>query len=151
VRIAGSVLVGIFWKIHFQGLPSSFHTRKRCSSSSSHGIFFLVFERSCSSSLEQPSSSLLGSGSQSLKLASSLIAAELSRDVTTRPALPCRTWVRVAWLLGVGSSACGGRAVAPPGEGQDEVCLPTPIKRNESGCSGLIVKSSSFPTYPCPE
>jgi hypothetical protein len=25
---------------------------------------------------------------------------------------------------------------------------PTRVKRNESGCSGLLVKSSSFPTYP---
>jgi hypothetical protein len=63
VRTAAGVLVENFWKIHLQGLPSFLYASKRCSSMSSHGIFFLVLERFCSSLLEQLSSSLLGSGS----------------------------------------------------------------------------------------
>jgi hypothetical protein len=42
VRIAGSVRGGNFLKIHFHAFPSSLYTRKRCSSISSHGIFFLA-------------------------------------------------------------------------------------------------------------
>jgi hypothetical protein len=107
VRIAGSILVGNFLKIHFQDLPPSFHTRKRCSSISSHGTFFFVLERCCSTSLQYPSSSLLGSGSLSLRLSSSLIAPALSRDARARLALRRRSRICAALLRGVCTSACG--------------------------------------------
>jgi hypothetical protein len=69
-------------KIHSQDLPSFMYASKRCSSMSSHEIFFLVLERFCSSSLEQPSSSLLRSGSLWLKPPlSSLLASPLPRCV----------------------------------------------------------------------
>lgn len=61
VRIADSVLVGNFLKIHFQAFPSSLYTRKRCLSTECDGIFFLEFEPSLSS-IQHPSSSVLGSG-----------------------------------------------------------------------------------------
>ena len=121
VRIAGSVLVGNFLKIHFQGFPSSLYTRKRCSSISSHGIFLLVLIRSCSSSLQHPSSPLLGSGLLSLRRSSLLIAPELSPDVSSRPALPCRSRVCALSLSRVWSSACGVRVFLPLGETRDEV------------------------------
>jgi hypothetical protein len=58
VRIADSVLVGFFLKIHFQAFPSALDIRRCCSSISSHDIFFLVPERCCISSLQHPSSKL---------------------------------------------------------------------------------------------
>jgi hypothetical protein len=101
VRIAGSVLVGNFLKIHFQAFPSSFHTRNRCSSISPHRVFFLTLGRCCSSSLRHPSSSLLASGSLSLRPSSSLITVVLRLSTLSWPALPCQNRVRATSLLGV--------------------------------------------------
>jgi hypothetical protein len=135
VRIAGSVLDGNFLKIHFQGFPSSLYTRKRCSSISAHGTFFLALEPSCSSSIQHPSSSVLGSGSLSLSLSQSLIEAVLLRDATARPALPCRSRVRAASLLGVCALARSGRVGVPLAESRDEGCRHTPVKRRDSCCT----------------
>jgi hypothetical protein len=71
VRTAGRVLPGNLPKIHSQGLPSFLYASKRCSSRSDHRLCLLVLECPCSSSLGHPSSSLLGSGSLSLKPPSS--------------------------------------------------------------------------------
>jgi hypothetical protein len=101
VRIAGSVLSGNFLKIHFHAFPSSLYTRKRCSSTLSHGTFFLTLGRCCSSSLRHPSSSLLASGSLSLRLSSSLIPVVLRLSNVARLALPCQSRVCAASLLGV--------------------------------------------------
>jgi hypothetical protein len=116
VQIAGSVLVGNFLKIHFQAFPSSLYTRKRCSSISSQGTFFLALRRYCSSLPRHPSSSLLASGSPSLRLSSSLISAVFRLYVTARPALPCQSRVRTVSLLGVWPLACRGRVSVGPGE-----------------------------------
>ena len=72
VSTAAGVLVENLRKIDLQDLPSFLYASKRCLSISFHGIFFLVLERFCSSSLEL-SSSLLGSGLLSLNPPSSLL------------------------------------------------------------------------------
>jgi len=104
VRIAGGVLVGNFWKIHFQGLPSSLYTRKRCSSISSHRIFFFALEQvcSCTSPPEHPSSSLLLSLPLPLPLSrllsSSLLSCRCSCDEALLP-LQCKGQPRVVLFL----------------------------------------------------
>ena len=143
IRIAGSVLVGNFLNIHFQAFPSSLYTRRRCSSISSHWVFFLALGRCCSSSLRHPSSSLPVSGSLLLRLSSSLIAAVLSLGETARLALRCQSRVRAALLLEVCAFVCSGRVVVPLVESRGEGCWHMPVKSSDSCCSGLIVKSSS--------
>jgi len=109
IYIAGRVLPGNLWKIQSQGLPSFLYASKHCLSRSNHGIFFLVLESFCSSSLEQPSSSLLGLEPLSLKpLSSSLLAGSLPRCVTVPVlmALPCWSMVED------GSSRIGSASTA---------------------------------------
>jgi hypothetical protein len=107
VRIAGSVLVGNFLKIHFQGLPSSLYTRKRCSSILFHGIFFLAFEQLCSGSStpKHPLASLSLSLPLSLSLSlplrlltPSLLSCRCSCDEDLL-ALRCQGWTHVALFL----------------------------------------------------
>ncbi len=147
VRTAGRVLVGNFWKIYFQGLPCFLYASKRCLSNSSYGIFFLVLERSCSSSLEHPSSSLLGPGSLSLRPLSSLEAPVIPRNATALRALPCWSRARVASLWIECASAAVDRVV-PLDERPGEAGRLKPVTRNDCCSSGLIVKSSIFPTWP---
>lgn len=71
VRTAGRLLPGNLPKIHSQDLPSLLYASKPCSSRFDHRLCLLVCERLCSSSLEHPSPSLLGSGLLSLKPPSS--------------------------------------------------------------------------------
>ena len=142
VRTAAGVLVGNFWKIQLQDLSSFLYANKRCSSMAPHGVFFLVLERFCSSSLEQPSSSLK-------PLSSSLLAGSLPRCVTflVSTVLPCWSMVEGASSR-IGSASLAVDRIVPLDESRDEVCRLKPVKRNECCCNGLIVKSSIFPTWP---
>jgi hypothetical protein len=105
VRMAGRVLPGNFLKIHSQDLFSFLYASKRCSSRSDHRLCLLVLEWLCSSSLEQLSSSLLGSGlSLSLKLLSLLLLAGSlppCATVSVSTALPCWSMVE-GTSLGIG-------------------------------------------------
>jgi hypothetical protein len=107
----------------------------------------LVLERSCSSSLKHPSSSLLDSGSPSPKpLSLSLLEDSLllvARAVAST-ALPSWGWVRVASTCLRPTSAAVDRVI-PPNEGRDDVCRLKQVTRNECCSIGLIVKSSIFP------
>lgn len=119
VRTAGRVLPGNLPKIHSQDLPSFLYASKRCSSRSDHRLCLLVVERPCSASLKHPSSSLLDSGSLSLKPPSSLLFENsLLRDARAPASTTLPSWgrVRVAstWLRP--ASAAVDR-VAPPNEG----------------------------------
>jgi hypothetical protein len=116
-------------KIHFQGLPSFFHASKRCSSRASHGIFILVPERPSPSSLEHPSSSLLRSGSLSLKPpSSSPLDGSLPRDARApvSTALPSLGRVRVASTRSRSAPAVIDRVVLP-NEGWDDTCRLQPL------------------------
>jgi len=55
VHTAAEVLSENLRKIHVQDLSSFLYASKRCSSRSSHRLFFLVFERPCSALQESPS------------------------------------------------------------------------------------------------
>jgi hypothetical protein len=118
---------------------------------SSHGTFILVLGRFCPSSLEQLSSSLLGSGSSlSLKQSSSsLLTSSLPRwaTVSVSTALPCWSMVEGA-SLGIGFVSAAVDRIIPLDESWDEVYRLKPFTRNEFCCDGLIVKSSIFPTWP---
>ena len=145
VRTTAGVLPGNFLKIHFQGLPSFFHASKHCSSRASHGIFTLVPERPSPPSLEHPSSSLLRSGSLSLKPpSSSLLDGSLPRDIRALAltALPSLGRVRVALAWSGPASAVVNR-VTSPNEGRDEVCRLKPVKRNECCSAGLMARQSA--------
>jgi hypothetical protein len=50
---SSNLLFGNFLKIYFQAFHSSLYSRKHCSPISSHGIYFHVLERCCSSSLQE--------------------------------------------------------------------------------------------------
>jgi hypothetical protein len=90
-RIACSVLLPLnYLKIHFQGLPSFLHANRRCSCTRSHGRFTRVLKL-WPSLLEPQSSSLLESGSLSLK--QSLL---LLQDGS----LPCKTRAWASTLPG---------------------------------------------------
>ena len=147
VRMAGRVLPGNLRKIHSQGLPSFLYASKRYSSTSSYGIFFLVLECFCSSSLEQPSSSLLGSGSLSLKPPSLLLlASSLPRCVIVLVSTALAYWSIVAdGLSRIGFASAAVDRIVPLNESRDEGCRLKPVKRNECCCNGLIVRSSIFP------
>jgi hypothetical protein len=90
VHTAGRVLPGNLPKFHSQDLSSFLYANKRCSSNFDHRLCVLVLERSCSSSLKHPSSSLLDSGSPSPKP----LSLSLLEDSST--ALSSWGWVRVA-------------------------------------------------------
>jgi hypothetical protein len=150
VRIAGRVLPGNLPKIHSQDLPSFLYASKRCSSRSDHRLCLLVLERPFSSSLENPSSSLLRSGSLSVRPpSSSMLDGSLPRRATVpvSTALLCWGRIRVASLW-IGSASAAADRVVPLDESWDEVCRLKPVKRNEYCSIGLIVKSSIFPTWP---
>jgi hypothetical protein len=150
VHTAAGVLPGNFLKIHFQGLPSFFHASKRCSSRTPHGIFILVLERPSPPSLEHPSSSLLRSGSLSLKPpSSSPLDGSLPRDVRApvSTALPSLGRVRVASTWSRSASVVVDRVVLL-NEGRDDTCRLKPLKRYKCCLIGLIVKSSIVPTWP---
>lgn len=116
VRTAGRFLPGNLPNIHSQGCPSFLYARKRCSSRFNHRLYLLVCERLCLSSLEYPSSSLLGSGSLSHKpLSSSLLDGLLPCDArasaSASTALPCWGQIRVASLrIGLASAAVNSRS-----------------------------------------
>jgi len=119
VRTVGQVLPGDLPEIHSQDLPSLLYASKHCSSRSDHRLCLLVIERPCSASLKHPSSSLLDSGSPSLKPpSSSLFQNPLLCDARALAStvLPSWDWVRVAstWLWP--ASAAVDR-VTPPSEG----------------------------------
>jgi hypothetical protein len=150
VRIAGRVLPGNLPKIHSQDLSSFLYASKRCSSRSDHRLCLLMRERPGSSSLEYPSSSLLRSRSLSLNPPSSsrldsLLLCEITALAST--ALPGWGRIRVASLW-VGLASAAADAVIPLDGSRDGVCPLKPVKRKECCCSGLIVKSSIFPTWP---
>jgi hypothetical protein len=127
VRIAGRVLPGNLRKIHSQDLPSFLYASKGCSSRPSHLRFFPVLERWGRSSLEDPSSLLLESGSLLLNPLSSLL---LDRWL---PAMQEPWYERI------------GLAIDKDRDGAYRL---RPVKRNECCCSGLVVKSSICPTWP---
>jgi hypothetical protein len=146
VRTAAGVLPGNFLKIHFQGLPS-FHASKRYSSRTPHGIFILVPERPSPPSLEHPSSSLLRSGSLSLKPpSSSPLDGSLPRDARALvlTALPSLGRVRVASMWSRSASAVVDRVVLP-NEGRDDTCRLKPLKRYKCCSIGMIVKVVNRP------
>jgi len=99
------------------------------------------------SSLEHPSSSLLGPRSLSLRSLLSLEAPVISRGTTALRALPCWSWARVAssWI---GCASAAVYRVVPLDERRGEALRLKPVTRNDCCCSGLIVKSSIFPTWP---
>ena len=97
----------------------------------------------------QPSSSLLKSGSLSLKPLSSWLEGSLLRCVTVlvSTALPCWSMVKGA-SSGIGSASAAVDRIVLLDESWDEVCWLKPVTTNECCCSGLIVKSSIFPKRP---
>jgi len=131
VRIVGRVLPGNLPMIHSQDLSSFLYAGKRCWSMASHGAFFLVLERFCSSALEQPSSSRK-------PLSSSLLAGPLPCCVTVllSTALPC--WSIVEGTSSrIGSASAAIDRIVPLDESRDEVCRSKPAKRNECCCNHL--------------
>ena len=148
VRTAGRVLPGNLRKIQLQGLSSFLYASKRCSSMGSHGIFFLMLERPCSSSLEHPSSSPLGTWLLSLKpLSSSLLASSLPRHATVLVSTALSYWSQVGGTSSwIGPAFAAVARVVPLDESRDEVYWLKPVKRNECCCNGLIKKSLILPT-----
>jgi hypothetical protein len=129
VRTAGWLLLGNCRKIHFHNLPSFLYASKRCSSTGSHGIFILMLEP-CFFLLEHTSSSLLRSGSLSLKpLSSSLLDGSLSSDsrAPAPTALLCWSVVEGALSKTQFASTVGDKIV--PLESGDEVCRLKPVKK----------------------
>jgi hypothetical protein len=124
-----------------QDLPSFLDASKRCSSKSGHRLCLLVLEQSCSASLEHPSSSLLTSGSLSLKPFSTL--SPLAGSLPCDAALPFwgRVCVASTWLRPAPPAV---DIFVPLDESRDGVCPLKPVKRNECCCNGLVVKSSSM-------
>jgi hypothetical protein len=150
VRVRTAVLPGNLPKIHTQDLPSFLDASKRCSSKSGHRLCLLVLEQFCSASLEHPSSSLLTSGSLSLKSFSSLslLAGSLPCDARASACTALPFWGRVyvasTWLRPAPAVV---DIFVPLDESRDGVCRLEPVKRNEC-CNSLVVKSSIFPTWP---
>lgn len=130
-HLAGLVLPGNFLKIHFQGLPSFLYTRRRCSSISSHAIFFFGLTPSCSSSVRHPSSSLLASKSLPLRLSPSLVPA-----VCVSPQQPIQVGhARIGFMLRGWYGCARSQQAAKQEIGRGMIAMP--VKRSDS-CRDLI-------------
>lgn len=133
VRTAGRALPGNLPNMHFQGCPSFLYARRRCPSRSDHRLYLPVCERLCLSSLEYPSSPLLGSGSLSHKPPSSslldgLLPCDARALASTSTALPCWGQIRVASLwIGLASAAVD--TVLPLDESRDRAYRLKPVPR----------------------
>jgi hypothetical protein len=117
---------------------SFLYANKRCSSSGNHALYFLMLKFPCSSSVDDPSLSLLlRSGSLLLKISLSSLHnnSPFHRVIAlASTALPCWSWIPVVSLC----MQLASKAVP--------IVLLKPTNKSKFCVSSLIVKSSIFPT-----